>query len=131
MGILLKRLEKGNNYWVSQLPTKDTPFIYPELRTLTDIIFDQSRYLDGRNYECTYVFDDIQIPIYMNSEVKCYMVSIGMYIITETSSKMQMVIKNHVNEKLYDGKKIDENLDIVSIKHYISDIEENHPEMLL
>jgi len=116
----MRRLEKGNNYWICELPVKGKAFLQPQLRELTDIIIDKEELVSGNNYEYTYVFDGILIYSYLNPEMKCYMSSIGNFIVTETSAKMQMVIRNHVNSELYDGKVIDEKLDVKSIKAYIN-----------
>ncbi len=131
MGILVRRLEKGVNYWVAELPSNETPFLYPELRELTEISFDQQEVLAGNNYECTYEFGDIHILSYMEPEMKCYMVYIGRFIVTKESAKMQMVIRNNVNPDLHEGKILDKNLDILAIKTYISQVDENHPELLI
>lgn len=131
MGILMERLEKGQNYWVAELPTYDTPFQYPQLLKLTDISFDYSRIADGTNYECTYEFGDIHIPVTFNNEMKCYMAYIGNFLVFKESSKLHEVIRNHVNPELYKNKKIDESLDINSIKAYIMEVDKNYPERLI
>jgi len=131
MGILTRRLEKGVTYWVCELPTNDTPFLYPELRTLTDITHDHSRALRGDNYNCTYEFDSVHIPTFLNPEVKFHMEMIGRFIVTKESAKMQMIIRNNVNVDLYENKKIDKELNIKSINEYITDVDENHPELLI
>lgn len=131
MGSLMRRLEKGQNYWVCELPVIDKPFIYPQLRELTDIALDQQEMISGNNYECTYVFDDIHIYSYIQTDMKCYMANIGKFIVTKESAKMQMVIRNHINPNLYEGKIIDKALDIKSIKAYISDVDENQPQLLI
>jgi len=72
MGILMKRLEVGQNYWVCKLPKSDDNFIKPILLELTDISAVLGFADTGRNYECTYIFGDIRIPAYMDIEVKSY-----------------------------------------------------------
>ncbi len=131
MGILMKRLEKGKTYWVCELPTLTTPFLQPQLMTLTDVIYDKSKWGQGRNYEHTYKFGELEIPTFMDNVLKCYMVSIDNFIITEESAKMQMVIRNNINATLYKDKKINKNLNIKAIKAYISEVDTNQPQLLI
>lgn len=131
MGILMKRLVVGQNYWVCKLPKSDDNFIEPKLLELTDITAVLGFADTGRNYECTYIFGDIRIPTYMDIEVKSYAVSIDDFIVTNESAKMQMVIRNHVNPDMYKDKKIDLDLDVATINTYISDVDINHPELLI
>jgi len=131
MGILTDKLDIGKSYWVCELPTLTSVFLYPELRKLTDIYIDKSKLNEGRNYDCTFRFGDIDIPSFLNPDTKFYLAEIDNFLITNESSKMQRVIRNHINSNLYDGKKIDTNLDIKAINEYILDIDNNRPELLI
>ena len=127
----MKQLDKGKSYWVCELPTSTTNFLKPKLMILTDIIFDPTILIQGRNYDRTYKFGELEIPAFMDNELKCYMATIDNFIITSESAKIQMIIKNSINESMYPNGIIDEKLDIEMIKAYITEVNTNQPQLLI
>ena len=130
----MKPLNPNHNYWIARIPTRDTPILKPQLMTLTDIKYDQSAHARHDNYAETYIFsnDEDYIWVESNNEGDKFMYkSIGDFIVTQTSAKLIQIMDNNLHPERFEGGKLKPEVDYISLRECLEEINNNRPELLI
>lgn len=126
MGILMKPLLIGKFYWVTDLTTT-IPLKVEKLRLTEMVSYTQNK--KKVDYKFTYKFGKYEVDVF-STDTKFGMMTIGNNHITNGMVKMLEILNNHITMD-YNKKQQDNILDYTMIRDYISDINTNHPELLI